>query len=96
MLAAATGATPVMVRGRQGHAVEWIDGDRAELSLVWQESAEQWFELRAYPRVPLQVDLGDGRLLVVQSAVRAPLPEADLIRFAAGITVAPAAVPGKG
>ena len=44
----------------------------------------------------LQVDLGDGRLLVVQSAVRVPLPEADLIRFAAGITVTPAAIPGKG
>ncbi|MFF5226123.1 hypothetical protein [Dactylosporangium sp. NPDC000521] len=44
----------------------------------------------------LQVDLGDGRLLVIQSATPVPLPEADLIRFAAGITVNPNATPGQG
>lgn len=44
----------------------------------------------------LQVDLGDGRLLVVQSAVRTPLPTPDLLRFAAGITVNPTATPGQG
>ncbi|MET7425330.1 hypothetical protein [Dactylosporangium sp. NPDC005555] len=46
--------------------------------------------------VVLQVDLGDGRLLVVQSAASVPLPEPDLLRFAAGITVTPAATPGRG
>ncbi|GAA3225246.1 hypothetical protein ACFO1B_49325 [Dactylosporangium siamense] len=178
-------ATPAAVRGRPGLAAVLPDDG---VSLVWQESAEQWFELRAYPPVPvdhlagtakslmpvpvttpapftftvvpagytidnintsavtfcpadvpfdqsfvgkitvmlgvtgeqapgrqvdvaghpgtvtssadgwtaLQVDLGDGRLLVVQSAVRVPLPEPDLIRFAAGITVNPAATPGRG
>ncbi|WP_327006317.1 hypothetical protein OHA72_02925 [Dactylosporangium sp. NBC_01737] len=189
VLATATGTTPLTVRGHPGHAVEWSDdAGGPELSLVWQESAEQWFELRASPRVPvdrlagfakslvpvpvtapapftfalvpdgytidnvspaavtfcpadvafdqsfvgkitvmlgvtgeqspgrrvdvaghpgtltdpaggylaLQVDLGDGRLLVVQSAVRVPLPEPDLIRFAAGITVNPTATPGQG
>jgi len=188
VFAAATRATPVTVRGHPGHAVEWADAGEPELSLVWQESAEQWFELRAFPRVPvdrlagfakslvpvpvtapapftfalvpdgytidnvspaavtfcppdaafdqsfvgkitvmlgvtgeqsagrrvdvaghpgtlsdpvdgvlaLQVDLGDGRLLVVQSAVRVALPEPDLIRFAAGITVNPTAIPGQG
>jgi hypothetical protein len=188
LLAAATGTTPVTVRGHQGVAVEWSDAGEPELSLVWQDSAEQWFELRASPRVPadrlagfaktlqpvpvttpapftfalvpdgytvdnispaavtfcppdgafdqsfvgkitvmlgvtgeqspgrrvdvagrpgtltgpadgwisLEVDLGDGRLLVVQSAVRVPLPEPDLIRFAAGITVNPAATVGQG
>ncbi|GAA1522475.1 hypothetical protein GCM10009827_043310 [Dactylosporangium maewongense] len=44
----------------------------------------------------LQVDLGDGRLLVIQSATPVPLPEPDLIRFAAGITVNPNATPGQG
>ncbi len=188
VFAAATGTTPVPVRGHQGQAVEWTQDGEPEVSLVWQESAEQWFELRAFPRVPadrlagyakslvptpvtapapfsfalvpagytidnispaavtfcppdvapdqsfvgkitvmlgvtgeqspgrrvdvgghpgtltdpadgffaLQVDLGDGRLLVVQSAAPVPLPEADLIRFAAGITVTPAATPGQG
>ena len=33
---------------------------------------------------------------MVQSAVRVPLPEPDLIRFAAGITVNPTATPGQG
>lgn len=188
VFAAATRTTPVTVRGHPGHAVEWTEDGEAEVSLVWQERAEQWFELRAFPRVPvdhlagfakglvpvpvtapapftfalvpdgytvdnigpaavtfcppdvapdqsfagkitvmlgvvedrspgrgvdvggrpgtltdpvdgftaLQVDLGDGRLLVVQSAAPVPLPEADLIRFAAGITVTPAAIPGRG
>jgi hypothetical protein len=189
VLAAATGTEPVAIRGRTGLAVEWLAaGGPSELSLVWQEGPEQWFELRAFPRVPvgqlagfakslvpvpvtapapftfavvptgytidnispaavtfcppdvtfdqsfegkitvmlgvagersagrqvdvaghsgtltepvdgyltLQVDLGDGRLLVVQSGVRVPLPEADLIRFAAGITVTPSATPGQG
>jgi hypothetical protein len=44
----------------------------------------------------LQVDLGDGRLLVIQAAEPVQLPEADLIRFAAGITVNPAATIGQG
>ncbi|GAB3869941.1 hypothetical protein ACFPIJ_15000 [Dactylosporangium cerinum] len=184
-LSTATRTDPVAVRGRNGLAAVVPDEG---VSLVWQESAEQWFELRALPPVPvdhlagaaksllpvpvtapapftftlvpagytidnvnpaavtfcpadvafdqsfvgkitvmlgvtgerspgrqvdvagrpgtvtssadgwtsLEVDLGDGRLLVVQSAVRVPLPEPDLIRFAAGITVNPTATPGRG
>ncbi|MEV0131993.1 hypothetical protein AB0H83_26455 [Dactylosporangium sp. NPDC050688] len=187
VLAAATGITPLAVRGVQGAAVTWSHAGEPELSLVWQEGPGQWLELRAFPRVPaehlaglakslaavpvtapapfeftlvpagatidnisasavtfcppgttpdesfigkitvmlgvtadrspgravdaggrpatlhtsgeytaLQVDLGDGRLLVVQSATAVPLPEPDLLRFAAGITVTPAATPGQG
>lgn len=187
VLAAATGATPLTVRGVPGTAVTWSHAGEPELSLVWREASGPWLELRAFPRVPadhlagfakslvavpvtapapfeftlvpagstidnistsavtfcppdttpdesfvgkitvmlgvaaerspgravdvggrpatlhtsggytsLQVDLGDGRLLEVQSAAAVPLPEPDLLRFAAGITVTPAATPGQG
>ncbi|MDG6104963.1 hypothetical protein PQF33_22900, partial [Dactylosporangium aurantiacum] len=187
VLAAATGTAPATVRGLPGRLVTWSDGGEPELSLVWQDGAGQWLELRAFPPVPaehlagfaktlvaqpvtapapfefalvpagytidnispsavtfcppgtapdesfvgkltvmlgvaaewspgravdvggrpatlrdsgdsttLQVDLGDGRLLELQSAATVPLEEPDLLRFAAGITVTPSATPGQG
>ena len=73
VFAAAAHTTPVMVRGQPGHAVEWIDAGEPELSLVWQASAEQWFELRAFPRVPADRLAGFAKSLV-PVPVTAPAP----------------------